>query len=258
MKRIRVILSKEFKNLGFEEVKAVLEIENIRYYINKISDYEIEIEIPNDSVFKALNSLCRAALIKEIEIENFSMKFIRSIYFEKKPIKKVNTCGAPLEPLISRLLVNLARIKEGYKVLDPFSGVGGLLFEVNMIGAHVIAIDIYNKYLKVLKENIPNGDIINSDTSFKIPLRNESIDAIISDPPYGRLSIIDIDIECLYQNFAREAYRVLKKGKYIAISHSCNINSTDYFLENGFELKCLDYQRVHSNLIRIIQVFQKI
>ena len=258
MKEIKIILSKEFENLGYEEVKALLEIANINYEICNFDNHELILKIPDELITKVLNVLCRAALIKEVVIENFSIKFIRSIYFEKKPVKKIDTCGAPLEPLLSRLLVNLARIKEGYKVLDPFSGVGGLLFEVKMIGAHVIAIDLYTKYLKVLKENIPNSDVINSDTSFKIPLKNESVDAIVSDPPYGRLSITDIDIEYLYQNFVQEAYRVLKKGKYIAISHSCNIDSLSYFLENGFELVCLDYQRVHSNLIRVIQVFRKV
>ena len=55
--------------------------------------------------------------------------------------------------------------------------------------------------------------------SIKIPIKPESIDLIVSDPPYGQSTILKgIKINELIQRVIKECYRVLKFNSRMVIS----------------------------------------
>jgi tRNA (guanine10-N2)-dimethyltransferase len=86
--------------------------------------------------------------------------------------------------------VNLTRVKRGQTLLDPFCGTGGILIEASMIGAKVLGSDI--------AEDMAGGCVANLN-HFHAPFDKVDVsdigdiasvfgkvDAVATDPPYGR------------------------------------------------------------------------
>lgn len=173
-------------------------------------------------------------------------------------------------PKFARALVNLSGIKDKELFLDPFCGTGGILIEAGLIGARLIGIDVQEKMVRGAEENLDayglNGDLIIGDAS-KIPLQDNSVDAIVTDMPYGRSSLISGSgyftaesragfLKNLYQNALNEIHRVLKaRGKVVVISNSASI----YSLSREYNFIALENHkyRVHKSLNRHIAVLEK-
>lgn len=99
-----------------------------------------------------------------------------------------------LPPHLARAATNLARVRRGDRVLDPFVGTGALLAEAGLLGARVYGIDrnatmvrgaLRNlAYIGVAAEAMIEGDA--GAVDFEEP--GTRFDAIVTDPPYGRSS----------------------------------------------------------------------
>ena len=173
-------------------------------------------------------------------------------------------------PKFARALVNLSGIKDKELFLDPFCGTGGILIEAGLIGARLIGIDVQEKMVRGVEENLEayglNGDLIVGDAS-KIALQDNSVDAIVTDMPYGRSSLVSgsgyftaesrsFFLKSLYQNALNEIHRVLKaRGKVVVISNSSSI----YSLSREYNFIALEKHkyRVHKSLNRHIAVLEK-
>ncbi len=244
-----------------EEISALLELSNIEYYnIAEREPYLLELEVMDNDVVAVLNSLCRSAFIKRIESANTGLRvdFSRDFVCRPRPLKRIDTASAPLDPLLSRLLINLARAAAGSRGFDPFSGVGGILFEAALVGSYVVGQDRETRYIKVLRENIPLSDVLVSDTSFSIPLRDSSIDFVVSDPPYSKLSLVDVDLDHLYYSALKECNRVLRKGGYLAWTCIASLDVENLVEEFDFELVHVGFHYVHRSLLRKIVVARKV
>lgn len=178
-----------------------------------------------------------------------------------------------ITPKIARALVNLSEIKEGGGVLlDPFCGTGGILIEAGLIGGAttLVGIDIQKKMARGAEANLRfyglDANLVVGDAS-KMALRDDSVDAIVTDPPYGRSSLVSgvgyltvesrsLFRESLYRNALAEFHRVLKKrGKVVVISNSDSIYSLSR--EYGFRILDRCKYRVHKSLSRYIAVLEK-
>ena len=88
-------------------------------------------------------------------------------------------------------MINLAGLKEGETVCDPFCGTGTTLLEAESMGIHSIGIDFDEKMYEISKENIKangfNSKIFKADFS-QINEFSDIIDGIVTDLPYGRAS----------------------------------------------------------------------
>jgi tRNA (guanine10-N2)-dimethyltransferase len=99
-----------------------------------------------------------------------------------------------LPPHLGRAAANLARVRPGDRVLDPFLGTGALLAEAGLLGASVSGIDrsaamvrgaLRNlEFLGVDAVEVLEGDA--GTVEFSDPER--PFDALLTDPPYGRSS----------------------------------------------------------------------
>ena len=144
------------------------------------------------------------------------------------------------------------------------------MIEAGMIGARIIGADVQDKMVKGAKENLKffgvTGDLIVSDAT-KIPVRDNSVDAIATDLPYGRSSFVSGSgslitnsrsafLERLYQDALDEIYRVLKTGRKAVI-----VSNSPSFLyiyhKHGFQLLERHTYRVHKSLNRYITVLEK-
>ncbi|MFQ6135059.1 MAG: hypothetical protein ACE5KU_04520 [Nitrososphaerales archaeon] len=146
----------------------------------------------------------------------------RRSWYHRRPRIRPFFHPSALYPKFARLLVNLAQIKEGELLLDPFCGTGSILIEAGVIGIRSWGIDISRRMctgaLRNLKHfDISSSGIVSGDASH---LQLVRVDGVSTDLPYGRASSthkrkIGVIAEDLMDNL--EA--LLPKGRYACIVH---------------------------------------
>ncbi len=181
----------------------------------------------------------------------------RSIFEARKPHFKPFFYPGVLMPRVARALVNISMPQES--LLDPFCGTGGILVEAGFIGIKVIGGDMQRKILLGAKMNL---DHYNADYSLmyedacRLALRDESVDAVVTDPPYGRSAAIKGEsLEYMLALSMKEIHRVLKNGKRLVIVSERPIEALAK--DAGFEVIETHLQRVHKSLTRRILVLEK-
>jgi tRNA (guanine10-N2)-dimethyltransferase len=96
-----------------------------------------------------------------------------------------------LHPRFARCLVNLARVQPGDKVCDPFTGTGGVLAEAALVGARVVGGDLDPAMVEgsraFLAQVGAEGEVLQADVAETLA-KAAPLDAVCSDPPYGRAS----------------------------------------------------------------------
>ncbi len=173
----------------------------------------------------------------------------------KRPFKKPVT----LHPRLARTLVNLARVSYGGKLLDPFCGTGGILLEASLIGAEVIGSDVDAEMVAGSRKTLSHygcvGRIIMTDVG-KLPSLVERVDAIATDPPYGRSSSTKREsIESLYPRAFNAFAKMLKPGGLLAIclpeERHAAMAGPEFRLQESYPV------RVHGSLTRHFMVFSR-
>ncbi|MFO8110101.1 MAG: methyltransferase [Thermoplasmata archaeon] len=162
-----------------------------------------------------------------------------------------------LEPRYARALINLARVKEGDTLHDPFCGTGGVLLEALFLGLRTSGGDIDRKMVlgcrRNLKEFGVNCKLEVGDVAETIP---NDLDNIVTDPPYGRASSTSgEDAANIYRRLFQTARERLIEGGYLVVI----LPDKKYVeLAKGFNLIEGFSTKVHSSLERHYLVFQKI
>jgi len=184
----------------------------------------------------------------------------RSQYEERAPMKKPFFLPGVLMPRISRAIVNMSRISNGY-VLDPMSGTGGILVEAELVGddVRVVGCDIQKKMAYGTRWNLrnygKNYDVIRQD-SLAMAIRDDSIDAMVTDFPYGQSTpIMGASIEEFHRGALREMHRVLKPGRHAVIVYREGMEKL--LREAGFKVIESHEQYIHRSLTRHIALVQK-
>ena len=190
---------------------------------------------------------------------------------DKRPHARPFFLPGVIMPKVARAIVNLSGIRAAERLLDPFCGTGGIILEGAMVGARVVGADIQRKMVYGAQKNMAffsmPGELIISDAT-RLPLRSESVDAVVTDLPYGRASVVagsgipdDKDARAeylarLYEAAMVEIHRVLKPGKRaVIVSNSPSLPA----LTRGIGLLLCDEHayRVHKSLTRYITVLEK-
>lgn len=201
------------------------------------------------------NAFSFGILLKELK---------RGIFLKRSPRKRPFFMSSALDVYTARAMVNLAGIPSG-SILDPFAGTCGILIEAGMMGYDVMGIDV-KKYiskgcLRNLVEYIrgeKSMGIIQGD-ALKLPLRDNSIEAIVTDPPYGRSSTtLGRTIADIYGQFLPEARRVLKnRGKLVMLYPHRLSDHVEKKIKQLFRIEGKHLIRVHKNFLRVLVVAKK-
>lgn len=99
-----------------------------------------------------------------------------------------------LPPRLGRVAVNLARLRPGFRVVDPFCGTGALLIEAAVLGGRCTGVDRDPSMVRGTLRNFAHvgrsvdGVRIGDAADAFPPTERETWDAIVTDPPYGRQS----------------------------------------------------------------------
>ena len=170
--------------------------------ISKFSHAKVCLDNPDITIFLILS-----------EKDNF-FGFSKRLTHTKRPVK-VKNHPHELDWKLTRAMINLAALKEGETVCDPFCGTGTTLLEAKSMGIHAIGLDFDKKMCEMTKENLEKNNfestVINSDFSHISKISN--FDGIVTDLPYGRASKTSYNPEKLLQDFIT----ILPKKKKFAI-----------------------------------------
>ncbi len=181
----------------------------------------------------------------------------------RSPPRKPFWRSGELDLRLSRAMVNISRLREGDVFLDPFCGTGTLAVEAELVGASKSAcIDIdkgmaYGSVKNFRYLGLQAGVIMAN--SSEAPLRDESVDAIATDPPYGRSTRMPgFSYEGLVSGFLEEAARVLRRGGYVVYAGPAELRPYTLAADAGLKLVSRLDQFVHSSLVRQIVVAKKV
>ena len=120
---------------------------------------------------------------------------------------------ASLKPTIARALVLLVGTDAGDVVVDLMCGAGTLLRERADAGPArlVLGGDIDAEVIAAARTNVTRSAQLARWDAKRLPLRPASVDALITNPPYGRQHPA-ASLRRLYREMAREYARVLRPG----------------------------------------------
>jgi tRNA (guanine10-N2)-dimethyltransferase len=161
-----------------------------------------------------------------------------------------------LHPKFARTLVNLARIRAGDLVLDPFCGTGGIMIEAGLIGLEIVGCDIdenmVNGCIKNLEwAGLKNYSIFQSDIGELNEIVDDPsrIDAIVTEPPYGRAATTAGEsLETLYERAFESFHEILPQKKFLVIS--VPDKKLIKFSEKYFKLAEIYSMRIHKSLVK--------
>lgn len=216
-------------------------------------NYEIDLEAPDNEIAVLLTEKkCVLALILA--------RIDRTEIEERSPPKRAATHPTTLQPNFARALINLARTPREGTFLDPFCGIGGILLEAGLIGAEPIGVDIDSNLIEGARENLEESGI----EEFELrqgdvrELEIGGVDAIATDPPYGRqASTGGLELDELYEGAMPVLADVLKSGRYLCISAPLELDLEEMAGDCPLDLVERHRQRVHKSLSRNIYVFRR-
>lgn len=175
----------------------------------------------------------------KVDLENFDLEFIVDVVSDKcivglrltreslhKRGYRVFNHPAALNPVLAYAMVRLANMRESGTLVDPMCGGGTIPIEAAYIYDEKIRIYGFDKVLKYVlgaKMNAEKAGFTNIvfeklDCAL-LSRRLSSVDAIVTNPPYGVRMTPRTGIEKLYRLLASEAYKVLNNnGKFIVVT----------------------------------------
>jgi len=232
-----------------ESIKNMDIVNAIGNFIKNSLKIKVSIEKPDVKIVAFLTE-------NKIILGKFLTSCARKDVLTREPSHRPVIHPATMNAIHSRILINLAQVREGDIVLDPFCGVGGIMIEGCIVGAYMLGMDLNPKVLRGAQKNLlyfgcNNYTLIRGNAKhFPIPL--ESIDAIVTDPPYGRTSsTYKYKLEDLLEAFLDNSADVLKKGKIIAFAIPSTVTMMKKLsLPKNFELIFSSEVCMHKTLTR--------
>ncbi|WAI00968.1 methyltransferase domain-containing protein [Methanogenium organophilum] len=177
----------------------------------------------------------------------------RGSYQYRNPMRRPFFHPGVMMPITARTLVNLARTKTDEIICDPFCGTGGVLLEAKLCGMKIIGSDMDQMMIDGCRKNLPDADLFRADAT-KLPLVDDSVDAVVTDLPYGHsVCIMAESMNQLYSDSLQEIRRILKPGGRCVIVTHVDIQSV---AEENFTVVRKFYQRIHKSLTRQILILE--
>lgn len=159
-----------------------------------------------------------------------------------KPLEMRERSVVTMDALTARLLANLAMSRPLSRVLEPFVGSGAIAAEAERYGAYVVGVDIDISMLRRAARNT-SADLVQADSRI-LPFRR-AFDAAVGDAPYGRMSVVEGDVEGLVRQFLDEAMSVVKGRVVLALP---------IYFDAPQLRSCAMY--IHGGLYRVIALAQ--
>jgi tRNA (guanine10-N2)-dimethyltransferase len=214
----------------------------------------IDLESPERTYWIATSSDGRTALLREVarvDRAAFSLRAMPRLPF-RRPVS--------MAPRLARAAANLARIRPGDRVLDPFLGTGALLAEAALLGGRAYGIDRDPTMVRGALRNfaqlgVEAAELVEGDAgeaTFGDPAAR--FEAVLTDPPYGRASGTGGEsAAAVWRRVGpRWADRVVPGGRVVAVVPP-GFGSLEPPWDEEFSVRV----RVHRSLTREFRVYRR-
>jgi tRNA (guanine10-N2)-dimethyltransferase len=181
-------------------------------------------------------------------------------FVERRPRKKPFFHPSAMNAKLARCMVNLAHVRSGETVLDPFCGTGTTILEAALIGCKAIGTDVQHRMAKGTMRNLEQFNlraegIIVADAR-KLPFTK--VDAVVTDPPYGKnATTLKSTTRSLVENVLSSVRPLLEQGQRICIASPKTLHIAKLGTALGYKHVESHFAYVHRTLTREIAVFQK-
>jgi len=234
-------------------LKQRLQIEkDLGTHVRTVTGAKVDLRNPSVQILTLISS-------DKILICTSNWSKLRMLLRDREPGKKAFFHPSMMNSTLSRVMCNLAGIRPGEVVLDPFCGAGGILCEAAYIGSSVVGIDLNWRLLMGAKRNLSmiseNYSLIQGDAQ-KIPIG--AVNRIVSDPPYGRASSTRGNIAIkLVKSLLENVNPILhSEGDCICLCSDSAMKLSRIVIESGLTITRKLSMRVHSGLTREIVVIR--
>jgi tRNA (guanine10-N2)-dimethyltransferase len=249
----QVKLSQEHSTLPVAELNAVIETcypdENV---VLEFNENIVKITGLND-ISELKNRLAYAMEIDGVELgQGFDARYSRN-----RPFSYPTT----LDPKLARCMVNLARpqtpnLKPPTPIFDPFCGTGGILLEAGLMGFKTIGIDIDEKMIAGCKQNLEHYGVSGFDISVEDFFKTKKQGIIVTDPPYGKNTIVSGQtIEEFYNLILERLYKITTGISCIGSPNT--INLSEMARNQGFKILEEHIVFVNKDMSKRILVLEK-
>ncbi len=214
---------------------------------------KVNLKTPDKTFFGVLtsNKLVFGIKLAEITPKTFS---------ERRPRKKPFFHPSAMPSKLARCMVNLARVKAGELMLDPFCGTGSVMIEAAFVGCRVLGLDVQRRMTEGTRRNLKHFGVESEGLviadSRKLPLTR--IDHVVTDPPYGKsATTMKSTTKQIVQGVLSSAHPLLSAGQLICIASPKTLSIARIGVELGYRHVESHFAYVHRTLTREIAVFEK-
>ncbi|MFW9778940.1 MAG: DNA methyltransferase [Candidatus Heimdallarchaeota archaeon] len=122
-------------------------------------------------------------------------KYLRDSFRKKVRLRSAHSRPffhpSAMNPILQRTMINLASLKPGDWMLDPFCGTGGALLEGARLGIRSVGVEIDRRIIWGARQNLQSDVQTKSFThlifadGIRLGIKGGAIDGVVTDPPYG-------------------------------------------------------------------------
>src|SRR4030042_2532039 len=165
---------------------------------------------------------------------------------------------ASLHPKFARALVNITKVRDGERLLDPFCGTGAIIVEASVIGLHAMGTDLSDKMIEGSRRNLAHVGVeaeLRGCDGGDIARAVGKVQGIATDPPYGKSTSTNGEsIPALYARSFKAFSEALDKG-----SRADVVVPDKKLLEKADAFELVDSHElwVHRSLTRYFCVLSK-
>lgn len=242
-----------------------LERELGKLILQNSSDTRVNLTKPDKTFFGILTNhkLIFGLRLAEIEPKPF---------VERRPRKKPFFHPSAMNAKLARCMVNLAHACSNKIVLDPFCGTGTTILEAALIGCTAIGADVQRRMIIGTRRNLLNfgveAEALVIADARQLPFTE--VDAIVTDPPYGKSSTtLKSSTRLLVLSVLSSAKPLLHKGQRICIALPIRMDEqgqvnhmsediADFVKQSGYKSIESHLVYIHRSLTREIMVYEKL
>ena len=137
----------------------------------------------------------------------------------RRAYKRKSLPGSLKAP-VAAAMIQIAGLEKGQPLLDPFCGSGTLVIEAAQQGFTAIGGDSNPQAVQISRENaatVAGSMLLAVWSARRIPLADDSVQAVVSNLPWGKQVEVDASLRSLYEQAFGEMKRVLMPGGVLVL-----------------------------------------
>lgn len=176
---------------------------------------------------------------------------IRQDFASRRSHRLIHNHPTSLNPRYSRAMIN---ISEASTILDPFCGAGGILIEASKLAKTVNGGDFSTEMIARARSNLKLFEAKARLETKDARDWTDPVDAIVTDLPYGKNSLLSEDLHTLYTTFLEHAKTITAT---LVLGYKKGSGLEQIAQDAGWTMLKTFEIYVHKSMTRTISLFER-